>query len=148
MSAMKRAFLTFVVFMACVGTASAATTKAAYIRTADQMCKRVDAQLVPLQSKLRQVKQSEALTLLGKIAKLELASYKRLKKLPRPTADVSALNKVWAARGLAVVESQNTVVALGDFKPDAAAKDERVQIAAEASYKKLARAFGFRVCGH
>ncbi len=133
--------------MACVGTASAAPTKAAYIQAADRMCKRVNTKLAPLQSKLPQTKQSEVPVLLGEIAKLKLASYKQLKKLPRPTADVSALGKVWAAKGAGVVASQNVLVAIKHSRVAAAAKDVQVEVAADALYTKRAKAFGFRVCG-
>jgi hypothetical protein len=128
----KRALLTLALLAGFAASASAGTpTKASYIKQADPICKRTEGKVKSQAAKFNKLKhptEAVAERAAEQLSTTYLATYRMLMALPKPPADRSTLNRLWAMfHKFAVGGSSAVVTAI--------------------AYEARAQAFGFKVCG-
>jgi hypothetical protein len=127
------------------------TTKAEYIVEADGLCTAEGAALAPILKQydainsINSTDSAHAAALVTSADMVKTSFLSRLRALTPPPADRAALAKVWDTYSTFIQQTQQFAAAVRDDNFDLA--DKLAAPPADASYERLAHAYGFTVCG-
>jgi hypothetical protein len=128
-----------------------ATTKAEYIVEADGLCTAEGTELAPILKQydainsINSTDSAHAAALVTSADTIKTSFLSRLRALTPPPPDRAALAKVWDTYSTFIKQTQQFAAAVRD--DNFALADKLAASPADASYERLAHAYGFTVCG-